>query len=318
MDAAPSRSLHPSIFLLLNLPGGIAMGVITVVLPFLITRAGLSVGTAAWVVAVGLAPMSLRVLWAPLADLTLTYKAWYRIGAALSAAMLLVLSMVPIAPLTVGALAPAAFTMKAGVTLTQLPGAGLMALAVPHRLQGRAAAFFQVGAKIGTGLAGGGGVWLASHTGSPLAGGAVLAVACLECVGALAAVQEPERAPRTDALQTRLADIGRDLWAIVRARRGAFVLALVLKPIGAGAAGNLWSAVATEWHTTPDTVALVTGIGTTVVAALGCLLAGWWGRPCRPARGLPRRGRRAGARRCRPRRRVAASPRIGRTTRPAC
>lgn len=264
------------VFLALNLPGGIAIGVITVMLPFVITRAGLSVGTAASVVAIGLAPLSMRILWAPIADLTLTYKAWYRIGAMSAALMLLLISTVPISLQTVWLLAGAAFTLKAGTTLAQLPAAGLMALAVPKPLQGRAAAYFQIGAKVGTGLGGGAGVWMAYHFGGRLAGGAVLAAACVASIGALAFVREPERPVNRGAFRTRLASVGSDLWAIIRSRRGAFVLAVVITPIGAGAASNLWSAVAPEWHVAPNTIALVSGVGATVASTLGCLFAGWW------------------------------------------
>lgn len=49
-----------------------------------------------------------------------------------------------------------------------------------------------------------------------------------------------------------------------------------MTPIGVGAANNLWSAVAEEWHVSADTVALVTGAAGACVAAVGCAIGGWW------------------------------------------
>lgn len=82
---SPRDSPHPSIFLLLNLPFGITGGYITIVVPYLVTRAGLPVLTAASIVAIGLAPKAAKLFWAPLADIGLTLKKWYVIGAATAA-----------------------------------------------------------------------------------------------------------------------------------------------------------------------------------------------------------------------------------------
>jgi hypothetical protein len=60
-----------------------------------------------------------------------------------------------------------------------------------------------------------------------------------------------------------------------------FVILMLCMPIGTGAANNLWSAIATDWHTGADTVALVTGIIGGLVSALGCVIGGYvadrWG-----------------------------------------
>lgn len=276
MKANDKRPLHPAIFLILNLPVGIAGGAIAIVLPFLMTRAGLSVGTTAWVVAVGLSPLFLRILWAPVADLTLTYKTWYRIGALLCAGMLLAISLIPIRSTTVGVLAVAAFAMKAGATFTQLPAGGLMALSVPDGLKGRAAAFFHIGSKFGSGLGSAGAVWLAHHTSTPLIGGAMLAAACVACLGSLHFIGEPARPPRAAKLRAQVVSVGMDLWTLVRSSRGAVIVVLVLTPIGVGATMNLFSAIAPRWRVGADMVALVTGLGPMVASTFGSLLAGWW------------------------------------------
>jgi MFS transporter, PAT family, beta-lactamase induction signal transducer AmpG len=90
------NSPHHSIFLLRNLPFGITSGYIVVAIPFLATRAGLPVLTAASIVGIALAPKAWKVLWSPVADLGLTLKKWYVIGAAIAGGMLLLQGLVPL------------------------------------------------------------------------------------------------------------------------------------------------------------------------------------------------------------------------------
>jgi len=67
----------------------------------------------------------------------------------------------------------------------------------------------------------------------------------------------------------------KDVWGVARARLGFLALVLCLLPIGSGAASNLWSAVAGDWHATAETVALVTGVLGGILSAVGCLAGGW-------------------------------------------
>jgi predicted MFS family arabinose efflux permease len=67
----------------------------------------------------------------------------------------------------------------------------------------------------------------------------------------------------------------RDLWTVMRERSGLIALILCFLPIGSGAAGGLWSAVAGEWSASADTVALVTGTLGGIVSAVGCIMGGW-------------------------------------------
>jgi MFS family permease len=57
--------------------------------------------------------------------------------------------------------------------------------------------------------------------------------------------------------------------------RGGLVFFLMLLPIGVGAAQNLWSAVADDWHASGDAVALVNGVIGGIAAMAGCLIGGW-------------------------------------------
>jgi PAT family beta-lactamase induction signal transducer AmpG len=61
----------------------------------------------------------------------------------------------------------------------------------------------------------------------------------------------------------------------VRSRSGILVIILMLLPIGTGAASNLWSAVADDWRTNSDTVALINGAVAGLISIPGCLIGGW-------------------------------------------
>ena len=80
---------------------------------------------------------------------------------------------------------------------------------------------------------------------------------------------------RRAKVQSRMRLLGRDLLAMVKMAIPLLTIVLVASPIGAGAMNNLWSAVADDWRASADVVALVTGVLNGIVAALGCVLAGW-------------------------------------------
>jgi hypothetical protein len=127
---------------LLNLPRGLTAGYITVVLPFLVTRAGLSVLTAASIVAVALSPKAWKVVWAPLADIGLTLKRWYVIGASVAGGLLFIQSLLSrtLVPFITAGL----FLAECGANLLAAPLGALMADAMPDKMKGRAAAWYQL------------------------------------------------------------------------------------------------------------------------------------------------------------------------------
>jgi hypothetical protein len=73
-------STAPVIFFFLVLPYGISSGFVSITLPFVLTRTGFSVATAASIVAIGVSTNLWRFLWGPVADLTLTARRWYLLG----------------------------------------------------------------------------------------------------------------------------------------------------------------------------------------------------------------------------------------------
>lgn len=268
-------SPHPSTFLLLNLPRGLTGGYITVVLPFLATRAGLPVLTVASIVAVALSPKAWKIIWAPLADIGLTLKTWYVIGASVGGGMLLLQSLLPIRRSTVPFLTFGLFIAECGTNLLAAPLGALMADAMPDALKGQAAAWYQLGGKVGTAVGGGAGLWLAVHSGASATAGVTLGLACTACMIGLTFLDEPERRLSARAL-TRLKETALEVWYLLRSREGLLVAALAVSPIGVSGVADFWPAVASEWGASAKTVVLVTGFATAAIASAGCLVAGWW------------------------------------------
>lgn len=267
------RSSNPVTYFFLLLPYGISNGFVSITLPFTLVHAGFSVAAAASVVALGLSANLWRFAGAPVVDLTLSLRRWYWLGMGACVATLLGLGLMPLRPETAVWLTVVAFVSQIGANLVVIPVGGLIAHTVPEDQKGRAAGWYQAGNLGGTGIGGGAGVWMASHF-SFFAASGTLAGAML--IGGLALRFVPDVRPITgESIGPRIRLMGRDLLDLLRTPIGLLTIVLVTSPIGSGAMNNLWSAVAPDWHTGANTVALVTGILNGIVAAVGCVVGGW-------------------------------------------
>ena len=135
--------------------------------------------------------------------------------------------------------------------------------------------WYQAGNLGGTGLGGGAGVWLASHFSNGVAS-AVLSAAMMACAAALYFVPDVRTVTEPLRLGQKMRDIGRDFRDMLRSPITLLTIFLFTSPIGIGAANNLWSAVAPDWHARPNTVALVTGLFNGLACVVGCLIGGWF------------------------------------------
>jgi MFS family permease len=206
-------------------------------------------------------------------DLTLSLRRWYLIGLAACVSTLFLLGVMPLRQDAAIALTAVAFLAQVGSTLVSIPVTGLMAHTVAEDRKGRAAGWYQAGNLGGNGFGGGAGVWLASHYSSSAAG-AVLAGSMVLCALALRFI--PDVSPIIhERLWPRLRLMGKDLAALVRAPLGRMTIVLVACPIGAAAMNNLWSAVAPDWRADANTVALMTGVLSGMLSAVGCVVGGW-------------------------------------------
>jgi MFS family permease len=263
----------------LVLPWGMSTGYVSVTLPFALTEEGVPVATTAAIVALGVSANLWRFLWGPLADLTLTLRLWYALGLVSASATLLLLGFMPLRDTAM--LAAVVFMSQVAGTLIVLPVGGLMAHTVADDEKGRAAGWYQAGL-VGGAAAGGVGVWLVDNFSLEVAGTAV-ATAMMICLAALYFVPAARGAAGA-RLGQRMREMGRDFRDMLRSPSVLLVIVLVSSPIGAGAANNLWSAVAPGWSATPNVVALVTGVLGALVGAVGCVVGGvmadrlgrWW------------------------------------------
>jgi hypothetical protein len=90
------ETTKPFVFFFLVLPYGISSGFVSITLPFVLTRAGFSVATAASIVAIGVSANLWRFFVGPVADLTLTARRWYLIGLSAAALTLFLLGLFPL------------------------------------------------------------------------------------------------------------------------------------------------------------------------------------------------------------------------------
>ncbi|HEX3430408.1 MAG TPA: hypothetical protein VHT03_05935 [Rhizomicrobium sp.] len=266
--------LRPVQYGMLFVPMGITNGYALVALAYLLSQAGVSVGLIAGFAGLSLLPSTWRAIWAPLVDTTLSVRGWYLISASASGLLLAITGFIPVSRANFGWLEVLVFGFSLAATLTTISGSSLMAHGTSDEEKGRLGGWSQAGNLGGTGLGGGLGLWLAQHAPVWIAGTA-LGLVCLATVVVLCFLKEPSAKHRTSTFLGSLANVGRDCWALLTTLRGGLVFFLMLLPIGVGAASNLWSAVANDWHASADAVALANGVLSGVVSIVGCLIGGW-------------------------------------------
>lgn len=286
-DAAPRhKPVHPFLFLVLFMPFGAVPGFLTVALAYELSRKGISTGDIAVVVGISYLCLIFKWLWAPLVDTLLTRKIWY-VGSTLVCGLGLWLAGRaamgdhPSLALISAALTLSNFTS----TLLAMAVESLMAATVPDHQRGRAGGWSQAGNLGGQGLGGGLSLWLIQSAGlSDAASGGALGLLCALCCLALFWVDDSRPLLKVDGrveaaghlgVRANLRAIGGDLWDLLRSRIGILALLICLLPIGSGAAQNLWSPIADEWHASAEVVAFVTGAMSGVISAFGCLVGGW-------------------------------------------
>jgi MFS family permease len=271
---------RPYYIFFLVLPAGISNGFVTVALPYVLTHNGFSVAQTTAIVAVGLAANLWRFLWGPVADLSLSLRKWFMIGVIGSAAMLLLLCFTPFTVKGAALLTVIVFISQVAGTFVMLPVGGFMAHRIEEKRKGSAGGWFQAGNLGGTGLGGGAGLWLATHYNVGVAG-IVLAIASV-VFGLAVLLIEDVKNNKEKSVAGEIITMGKDILSMVKVPIILFVIVFIcIAPIGSGAAGNVWSSIAGDWKTDADTVALVTGLLSGLVSALGCVVGGFvadrWG-----------------------------------------
>lgn len=268
----PQQFTKPFYIFFLVIPAGISIGFVTVTLPYLLTKNGFTVAEASTIVAIGASAHLWRFLWGPIADLTLSLRKWFWIGTSLSSIALLILCFTPFTKNGAVLLTSVVFISQVAATFILLPVGGFMAHRIENLQKGRAAGWYQAGNLGGVGLGGGAGLWLATHYSIPIAGIALVAGSLLFSfvIQLIADVQSN----KDNTIVQEVKTMGASIVSMIKIPIALFVIIMITMPIGTGALANIWSAVATDWKTDGDTVALVTGITSGLVSAIGCIAGG--------------------------------------------
>jgi MFS family permease len=175
------------------------------------------------------------------------------------------------------------FANAIAITFLGMSVEGLMAHATPPDERGRAAGWFQMGNLGGNGLGGGLGLLLAEQVSSAFSFCVIAAVLGACTLGLLFV---PEAAPVPEDAEAaakhephwiaRIIEVFKEVFGMLRTRRGIVAIALVFLPIGSVAAGGLFSGqIATDWHASADLVALTSGLLAGIISAVGCLVGGF-------------------------------------------
>jgi len=285
------KKVQTWVWFLLNLPFGATSGFVAVMLGFILKKQGMGDDVIASLVALNLLPHTWKVLWAPIADSTLTRKRWYVLANVISCVTILALAFVPITKGNLGPIELLVFLNSLAITFVGMSVEGLMAHATPPEQRGRAAGWFQAGNVGGAGLGGGAGLYIAEHVSTQVAF-IVIAVVLFSCMFALVLVPEApriavakeahaEQAPRgllhvLRILLGRIIEVGREVIQMAWSRRGLVALTLCFLPIGSAAAQGIFSGqIATDWGADADLVAMTSGWAAGIAATFGCLLGGW-------------------------------------------
>jgi PAT family beta-lactamase induction signal transducer AmpG len=264
---------NPFIFFILTLPYGISAGFVSVTLPYFLTQNGFTVGVAASITALGLSANLWRFAWAPLTDLTLSLHKWYGIGIVFCSVTLLMLSVIPLHTGSTLILTIIVLLSQVAATFVMAPLGGFMAKTIEEGKKGRAAGWFQAGNLGGMGIGGGAGIWLATQFSYQLS---VIIVSITMLLCALGLYYVPQVvADKTSSVKEGFIKMFANIKEMFRSRVALYTVLLIMTPISAGAAAYVWSSVADDWKVNADTVALVTGVLSGLVSAVGCIAGGW-------------------------------------------
>lgn len=263
----------PFYIFFLTLPAGISQGFVTVALPYLLTLHGFSVAQASAIIAIGFSANVWRFLWGPIVDISLSLKKWFWISLVLCTGSLLFLCFNQFSTQQQGLITLIVFVSQLAGTFMLLPVNGFMAKCIKETEKGKASGWYQAGSLVGVGLGGGAGLWLATHYSIVIAGLLLCAVSVVFALVILLIKDIPHEKEKTILYEITV--MGKDVFAMLKVPVALFVIILLLMPIGTGAAANLWSAIAKDWNTSPDTVALVTGILSGLISAVGCVIGGF-------------------------------------------
>lgn len=268
------RGIAPVLYGVLNLSHGIAQGLVTVTLAYVLAQRGFSVASIAGLESLWFLPLACRVVIAPVLDLSLTPTKWCVICIAALSGGMLAFNFVRLEAGYLLLIATLILTMSAAAAAATICLCAAMALTTPSARRGAVAGWMTAGNLGGTGLGGGLGLWVTVHAGGLSV--ATLAMALVSLASALPLVlfRLPARRPATGLPGQSAVLIGA-LVGLARSRDGVLAMIMAILPVGLGAAAGLMPAVAGDWRASADLVAGVTGVLGGLVVIPGAIVGGY-------------------------------------------
>ncbi len=270
MTNRPKRWPPPWLFFILILPGGIFTGFTNTPMPFLLSKAGLSVDRIANLQSLLQIPNIFYFCWAPLVDMKLRRRTWLVLVSFLSAVCLA--AAVPfVSPAHVALITGILLVAATVNVLSSSAQGGLMISVLSPAGRAKASGWTQAGNLGGGALGAGVMMWLLMRLSLPFA---AILIAGLIAFPSLAALSVPEPPPAASAgILDHLRKIGVELVRVLRSRRTLWGLLLLASPVGSGAAQFLLPAVASHYGVGGQGVLWVNGMAGGLVLAAGSLLA---------------------------------------------
>ena len=180
-----SRYVHPWLFLVLMIPFGASSGYVSVTLGALLEQGGVSVKEVAALLALSVLPHTLKFLWSPVVDVTLTPKKWYLLSALPTAGTVALLGAYPANTAGLGALSVVAFMGGLMTTVLGMTVDSLMAHCTADELKGRAGGWAMAGNLGGSGIGGGLGLLIAVRVPEQWMASGFIGLLCALCCLAL-------------------------------------------------------------------------------------------------------------------------------------
>ncbi len=269
--AAERAHAPPWLFGITSIPYGVVGSFCGVTMPFLARRAGIDMDSIGWFGLAVMIPPMLQFLYAPIIDIGPKRRVWLVIVSLLGALCLAGAMLMPL-PDKIG---PFMALTVAGQLISGLVGScngGIISASMPDNLRGRTSGWMNTG-NLAMGAAGAMALlWMQSRVSPKML---ALAVIVMMVGPALAAlwIPEPDREPRS--LSAVFGDTVRDVWSVVRTRKGFTGFLLCASPVGTAALINYFSALAPDFHADDKVVVFVNGPGGAMVTALGAFGGGW-------------------------------------------
>jgi MFS transporter, PAT family, beta-lactamase induction signal transducer AmpG len=259
---------HPWLFALTGIPYGVGGAFTGQMMPSFAEDAGYHLDKIGWFTTLLFVPTWMQFLYTPVLDLGPSRRHWL-IGLALvGAACFGIACSIPLET-HITAFLVLAFTGQVISGLVGSCNGALMATTIPDELRGSAGAAYNIGNISGGAIVGSALIVLHGEI-PPWLLGLVAVVLMVGPSLAVLAIVEPVRDKVRDVWTPML----RDVRNVLLSKSGITGILLFLSPVGTVALTNSFTALKTEYAVSKTTVALVTGLGSSALSAIGAWIGG--------------------------------------------